>query len=128
MRIFISAGEPSGDLHGANLARSLQTFRPGVECVGLGGGQMAAARCDLLCSLPFEKEWYRERGVAAEYVGHPFFDELPRQQLAAEFIAGQQARPGPVVALLPGSRRHEVRHNLETLVGTAKVIQAAQPD
>ena len=30
----------------------------------------------VLCTLPFEEEWYRQRNVAAEYIGHPYFDEL----------------------------------------------------
>jgi len=51
MRIFISAGEPSGDLHGANLARALQQARPVIECVGFGGERMEAAGCRLLYPL-----------------------------------------------------------------------------
>ena len=42
MRIFISAGEPSGDLHGANLIRALDRDA-GREFVGFGGPQMAQA-------------------------------------------------------------------------------------
>src|SRR5262245_39597467 len=34
MRIFVSAGEPSGDLHGASLIRALRQARPDVEVVG----------------------------------------------------------------------------------------------
>ena len=37
MRIFISAGEPSGDLHAANLIHSLRRRLPGAEFVGYGG-------------------------------------------------------------------------------------------
>ena len=37
MRIFISAGEPSGDLHGANLIEALRARLPEVEFVGFGG-------------------------------------------------------------------------------------------
>src|SRR5262245_20098294 len=51
MRIFVSAGEPSGDLHGANFARALRSARPGVEVCGLGGDRMAAAGCDLVYPL-----------------------------------------------------------------------------
>ncbi len=47
MRIFFSVGEPSGDLHGANLIRALQRKDPAVECVGYGGPRMAAAGCHL---------------------------------------------------------------------------------
>lgn len=47
MRIFFSVGEPSGDLHGANLIRDLRAWRPDVECVGYGGPRMKAAGCEL---------------------------------------------------------------------------------
>jgi lipid-A-disaccharide synthase len=48
MNIFISAGEPSGDHHGAQLIRQLIQQRPGTRCVGFGGTAMARAGCHLL--------------------------------------------------------------------------------
>jgi lipid-A-disaccharide synthase len=51
MHIFISAGEPSGDLHGANLIRALRHFHPEIQCVGFGGEKMASAGCRLLYPL-----------------------------------------------------------------------------
>src|SRR6516225_3203476 len=51
MRIFLSAGEPSGDVHGANLVRALKGRYPGLECVGFGGDKMAAAGCRLIYPL-----------------------------------------------------------------------------
>ncbi|MGH2373147.1 MAG: lipid-A-disaccharide synthase [bacterium] len=42
-RIFLVAGEVSGDLHGADLARELLALRPGLRLEGLGGPRMAAA-------------------------------------------------------------------------------------
>jgi len=47
MRLFFSVGEPSGDLHGANLIRDLRLRRPDLECVGYGGPRMQAAGCEL---------------------------------------------------------------------------------
>jgi lipid-A-disaccharide synthase len=47
MRIFFSVGEPSGDLHGANLIRELRA-RGDVDTYGLGGPRMKAAGCELL--------------------------------------------------------------------------------
>ena len=47
-RIFLSAGETSGDLHGANLVRALRRLAPDAELVGLGGPRMADAGCRLL--------------------------------------------------------------------------------
>ena len=51
MRIFFSAGEPSGDLHGANLIRQLRASRPDIDCVGYGGPLMEAAGCTLHADL-----------------------------------------------------------------------------
>ena len=51
LRIFFSAGEPSGDLHGANLIRQLQARCDRFEAVGYGGPQMAAAGCRLHADL-----------------------------------------------------------------------------
>jgi lipid-A-disaccharide synthase len=51
MRLFISAGEPSGDLHGANLVRALRQLDPTTECYGLGGDRMAEAGCEVLYPL-----------------------------------------------------------------------------
>jgi lipid-A-disaccharide synthase len=51
LTIFFSVGEPSGDLHGANLIRQLQTQRPDIRCVGYGGPRMAEAGCELHADL-----------------------------------------------------------------------------
>lgn len=40
MKIFFSVGEPSGDLHGANLIRQLKKEESSIECVGFGGPRM----------------------------------------------------------------------------------------
>jgi lipid-A-disaccharide synthase len=51
MKIFVSAGEPSGDLHGANFARAVRALQPSAQLVGFGGDKMAAAGVDLLFPL-----------------------------------------------------------------------------
>lgn len=45
---MIVAGEASGDLHGAGLARALQSRRPGIEISGMGGVEMRRAGVDIL--------------------------------------------------------------------------------
>ncbi len=47
-RIFLVAGEVSGDLHGADLARELLALHPGLRLEGLGGPRMAAAGVTLV--------------------------------------------------------------------------------
>ncbi len=217
MKIFFSVGEPSGDLHGANLVRELRQRRPDCECVGYGGPRMAAAGCSLhedltklavmwllhvllnihkfwnlasradryfrqhrpdavvlidypgfnwwiarrakahgipvfyygvpqlwawagwrvkkmrrfvdhvLCKLPFEVAWYRERGCNATFVGHPYFDQLRAEQLDAKFIEQLRSGDGSLVAILPGSRTQEVKSNLGYFLKAAKIIHDRVP-
>ncbi len=47
-RIFVSAGEPSGDLHGAAVVRALKDRFPGAEIEAFGGAKMAAAGARIL--------------------------------------------------------------------------------
>ena len=51
MRVFVSAGEPSGDHHAALLVRAIRSQRADVECVGLGGPCMAAEGCALVADM-----------------------------------------------------------------------------
>ena len=51
MRIFFSVGEPSGDLHGANLIKDLRQRQPDLQAVGFGGHRMEEAGCRLLFDL-----------------------------------------------------------------------------
>lgn len=50
-RIFLSAGEPSGDLHGARVAEALRRRWPDAELFGLGGDRMRAAGVELLAHV-----------------------------------------------------------------------------
>ncbi|WP_020471683.1 lipid-A-disaccharide synthase [Zavarzinella formosa] len=47
MHVFMSAGEPSGDLHGANLIRAILAADPTAKIVGFGGEKMRAAGQDV---------------------------------------------------------------------------------
>ena len=63
----------------------------------------------VLCNLPFEPEWYAQRNMSVEYVGHPFFDEVAERRLDQKFVAQWQAWDGLQVVVLPGSRSREVK-------------------
>jgi lipid-A-disaccharide synthase len=218
MKLFFSVGEPSGDLHGANLIRALKHRAPDCEFVGYGGPRMAAAGCRLhadltqlavmwvarvllnlhkfiglliqadryfrderpdavvlidypgfnwwiarrakargipviyygapqlwawashrvakmrkhvdhvLCKLPFEEKWFRDRGCHASYVGHPYFDELRSQRLDERFAASVMKAPGPLIVILPGSRTQEVQANTRSFLRAARLIVQRVPD
>ena len=65
----------------------------------------------VLCNLPFETPWFQKRRVDAHYVGHPFFDAVAQQVLDVRFIDKWRDNKSLQVAVLPGSRDHEV-HNI----------------
>ena len=50
-RLFISAGEASGDMHAANFIRACRALAPGLEVAALGGGEMESAGARLLCDM-----------------------------------------------------------------------------
>jgi lipid-A-disaccharide synthase len=81
----------------------------------------------VLCKLPFEESWYRQRGCNATFVGHPYFDQLRTEQLDAAFLERQRSLGGPLVAILPGSRTQEVKSNLGYFLRAAKIIHARVP-
>ena len=217
-RIFFSVGEPSGDIHGANLIRRLKARQPDIECVGYGGPKMAEAGFDLhtdltalavmwlfrvlvnlhkfwglvtradrffrhhrpdavvlidypgfnwwiarrakvhgipvfyytppqiwawaqwrikkmrrfvdhiLAALPFEAKWFQEKGCNATFIGHPYFDEVDRQPLDADFLKRFRSRPGPLVTILPGSRTQEVEKNLAAFLDAAVKVREQVPE
>ncbi len=86
---------------------------------------------DLLLSiLPFEKEWYADRGIdQVEYVGHPLAGEVVPRLSRAEFCREMKLDPRlPIIALLPGSRRKEVERILPSMLEAAALISARQPE
>ena len=65
--------------------------------------------------LPFEESLWRGHGVDAHYVGHPALEERRTDRVAARELMGLTSL-APAVALLPGSRPHEVRRLLEPMI------------
>ena len=75
----------------------------------------------LFVIFPFETDYFREKGIDAIYEGNPLVDEVEEkraQMLPREEFFAQNGIPDdkPVVALLAGSRRSEIRHNLPFMV------------
>jgi lipid-A-disaccharide synthase len=74
----------------------------------------------MLVIFPFEAEFYRNRGVTAEFVGHPLAEQplpsITREAYAAHYHLDPAK---PWIALLPGSRWREVEANLPTMVEMA---------
>jgi lipid-A-disaccharide synthase len=83
----------------------------------------------VLCLLPFEADFYRAHGVRAEFVGHPLADRIPLEsdRGAARAALGLKEQ-GPVLAILPGSRRAEVGRLGPPFAATIAWIASHRPD
>jgi lipid-A-disaccharide synthase len=81
----------------------------------------------VISGLSFEVEWYRKRGIACEFVGHPFFDEVARHELDRGRVEQLQEHGGGMIGLLPGSRDQEVRHNFPIMLEVAARIADEHP-
>jgi lipid-A-disaccharide synthase len=206
MKIFLLAGEASGDLHGSHLVSELKSQQPEWEIVAWGGPLMKKAGARLLSDyrtrafmglwevlknlrtlrrflqeaiqdierekpdalvfidnpgfnmrvlkrlvgfkgqihyyiapkawawnekrakeltnltalygiLPFEAEWFAQRGVNCTYIGNPLMDQIPPQE----------SKPAPILALLPGSRKQEVESLLPLMIESAKAMPELTP-
>ncbi len=73
-----------------------------------------------LVIFPFEEQWYRSRGVDAEFVGHPLADVEPPRISREDFARNLGLDSAKSwIALLPGSRRKEVGMNIGAILETA---------
>jgi lipid-A-disaccharide synthase len=89
-----------------------------------------ARSCDCLLTLfPFEEEYFREQPLQVRCVGHPLADQLADavNPAAARHHLGLP-QEAPLVALLPGSRRDEVRQLAGAFIGTAHWCWKLVPD
>jgi lipid-A-disaccharide synthase len=82
----------------------------------------------VLVIFEFEREIYERAGVPVEWVGHPLLDVRSPEMPKGEFRREAGLDPDrPLVALLPGSRRNELREILPRLVESARLIRDRIP-
>lgn len=79
--------------------------------------------------FPFEERLYREAGVPVTFVGHPLVELARPAADRAAFLASRGLDPTrPVLAVLPGSRRQEVAHNLPPIAAALSLLRERRPD
>ncbi len=116
------------DLHAAGIP-TVQYVSPQVWAWRQSRARSIHESVDLvLCLLPFEKRFYEEHDMRAEFVGHPLADAIPmtvdRSSARRVLNMDPNAR---VVALLPGSRRGEVARLAGDFAATARWLAAQRP-
>lgn len=79
--------------------------------------------------FPFEADFYREKGVPVEYVGHPLMETLPPLPPQAALLKKWGLKPRDfTLALLPGSRAGEIERHLPRMLQAAASIKKAIPE
>ena len=133
--VFIGIDAPDTNLrvarrlHAAGIP-TVQYVSPQVWAWRQGRARNIRESVDLvLCLLPFEKRFYDEHGIRAEFVGHPLADAIPENvdRESARLALGLELQAS-VVALLPGSRRGEVARLAADFAATARWLAAQRPD
>ncbi len=79
----------------------------------------------LACILPFEQDYFRRAKVNAEYVGHPLFETLQREKPDPAIVKRLRSSGEPLIAILPGSRRHVIDAVLPLQLEVLQKLRAA---
>jgi lipid-A-disaccharide synthase len=77
--------------------------------------------------LPFEEAYFRRQGIDATFVGHPLIQSLPQRTVARGVVARLRGLGSPVVACMPGSRRHVVDEVLPGQIEVCRRIAERYP-
>lgn len=80
---------------------------------------------ELFSILPFEVDFFKKHQYPVHYVGNPCVDAVDDfrkngQETFSEFIAANGLENRPIIALLAGSRRQEIKDNLSRMIETAR--------
>jgi lipid-A-disaccharide synthase len=128
--LLILIDYPGFNIHLAKTAKRFQVpvlyyISPQVWAWRSGRVKKIARRIDRMAViLPFEEAFYRDKGISVHYVGHPLMDALPSFPPSA----GTRFDPGrPVLGLLPGSRKAEIKHLLPDMIKAAEILQRQCP-
>lgn len=85
----------------------------------------------MYCILPFEPDFFRKLDYAVDYVGNPSVDSVEayregRAVSRADFLRVEGLSDKPILALLAGSRRQEIKDNLPTMLRVASAFPEYQ--
>ncbi|MDO1501522.1 lipid-A-disaccharide synthase [Winogradskyella maritima] len=78
--------------------------------------------------LPFEKDFYKTHGYDVHFVGHPLIDAVGNRKKIEEVTFRKEHQLGdkPIIALLPGSRKQEIKKMLSVMLSVIDDFKAYQ--
>jgi lipid-A-disaccharide synthase len=68
--------------------------------------------------LPFEEEFFKNSGINVDYVGHPILDCIAQKNTSPQI-----EQNFPVIGIVPGSRREEIRNLLPVMIRSAEILE-----
>lgn len=103
---------------------------PQVWAWKVGRAARLARAADRICViLPFEEAVFKEAGARVEFVGHPLIDREAEVPSREAFCHASGLDPGRrILALLPGSRRQEIRRHLRVFLDAGARLRRRDPD
>ncbi len=100
-----------------------------------GRARKLAKWADVVAAIfPFEAKFYRKAGANAEFVGHPLVDfaqtplTMHEARVRLDLDETAETLNAPVIGLMPGSRRSEIRHILPVMLRAAANIVKVYPN
>lgn len=131
------------DYSGFNLRFAKKVKELGVPVVYYISPQVWASRSgrvntikevvkEMLVVFPFEKDFYGKFGMSVEFVGHPLLDELDPSHFDPQARLHRRHRYGIgdeelVLALMPGSRKSELKHHMQVQLAAARELSQKYP-
>ena len=72
--------------------------------------------------LPFEEDYYkRKHDFKVYFVGHPLIENFKKEKVSSNFFNKNKiSKKKPLIAILPGSRKQEIKRMVKTLIETSK--------
>ncbi|HBG49539.1 MAG TPA: lipid-A-disaccharide synthase [Cyanobacteria bacterium UBA9971] len=122
------------DYGGFNLRLAKELKKRGIEIFYYISPQVWASRkgrinkvkkyvTKMMTIFPFEEKLYKEKGINAEYVGHPLISQLPQNFDREDFIKQNNIDPNnKIVGVFPGSRKMEINYLMPVFLESVKQI------
>lgn len=123
---------------GLRVARKVKAAAPAIRTIHYSAPQvwawrqgrarrMAGVIDHLMALLPFEPPFFTRHGLSCDFVGHPAATRPPADAAAVAALRAE-AGGGPLLVVLPGSRRAEVARLSAPFAETARLLRVRLPD
>jgi lipid-A-disaccharide synthase len=80
--------------------------------------------------LPFENDFYKQFDYETQYVGHPLLDEVENfkqsKSSREDFLAKNKLSDAPIISILPGSRKQEIKVKLPIMLEAVETLKNYQ--